>query len=102
MESVVLGLDAGVLDHGSGVRLQTGHRAADVGVYLNDFLDARGHQEWGGDALLDAEEDAVRGGHADGGAAEFDRFEGVFDLEEAAFGREGARRIRLGVEKREL
>jgi hypothetical protein len=29
--------------------------------------------------------------HAYGCGAEFDRFEGVFDLEEAAFGGEGAR-----------
>ena len=30
------------------------------------------------------------GAYADGGGAEFDGFEGVFDLEEAAFGGEGA------------
>ena len=58
-------------------------------IYLHDLLDAASLEEGGGDALLDAEDDALGGGDADGGAAEFDGFEAVFDLEEAAFGREG-------------
>jgi hypothetical protein len=36
---MVLGLDAGMLNHTAGVGLQPGHGAADVGVYLDNFLD---------------------------------------------------------------
>lgn len=56
-----------------------------------DYLfDGGGLEEGGGDALFDAEDDAAAGGDADGRAAELDCFERVFDLEEAAFGGEGA------------
>ena len=61
-----------------------------MSVYFYDLFDAGGFEEGGGDAFLDAEDDAVGGRDADGGAAEFDGFEGVFDLEEAAFGGECA------------
>lgn len=36
---MVLGFDAGVLDHGAGVGLQTGHGAADVGINFDDLFD---------------------------------------------------------------
>ena len=110
MEAVVLALDAGVFDHGARVGLQAGHGAADVGVDFDNLFDGRGLEEGGGDALFDAEEDAMGGGdllesgllggfgvgrrkhlaYADGCGAEFDCFEGVFDLEETAFWGEGA------------
>jgi hypothetical protein len=60
-----------------------------VAVDLDDLLDGGGLEEGGGDALLDAEDDAFGGGDSDGRGAELDGLEGVFDLEEAAFGGEG-------------
>lgn len=90
MESVILACDASVLDHAAGVGLQAGHGAADVAVYLDDLFDGGGFEEGGGHALFDAEDHAFGCGHADCGTAQLDGFEGVFDLEEAAFGREGA------------
>jgi hypothetical protein len=60
-----------------------------VPVDFDDLFDGGGLEEGRGDALLDAEDDALRGGDADGSGAELDGFEGVFDLEEAAFGGEG-------------
>ena len=68
MEAVVLALDAGVFDHGAGVGLQTGHGAADVGVYLDDFFDGRGLEEGGGYALFDAEDDAMGSGDLERGS----------------------------------
>lgn len=62
MEGVVLGFDSGVLDHASGIGLETRHGAADVGVYFYDLFDGRGDKEGGGDALFDAEENAMGGG----------------------------------------
>jgi len=90
VEGVALALDAGVLDHGAGVGLEAAHGAADVAVDLDNLLDRRGLEQGRRDALLDAEDDALGGGDADGGAAELDGLERVLDLEEAAFGREGA------------
>lgn len=89
VEGVALALDAGVLDHAAGVGLQPAHGAADVPVDLDNLLDGRGLEEGGGHALLDAEDHALVGRDADRGGAELDRFEGVLDLEEAAFGGEG-------------
>lgn len=89
VEGVALALDAGVLDHAPGVGLQAGHGAADVAVDLDDLLDGGGLEQGGGDALLDAEDDALVGGDADGRAAQLDGLEGVLDLEEPAFGGEG-------------
>ena len=85
VESVVLRLHASVLDHGAGVGLKTGHGASDVAVDLDDLLNGGGLEECGGDALLDAEDDAAAGCDADGGGSELDGFEGVFNLKEAAF-----------------
>jgi hypothetical protein len=48
-----------MLDHGASVGLETGHGAADVGVDFDDFLNGGGYEERGGDALLNAEENAV-------------------------------------------
>jgi hypothetical protein len=56
MECVGLGFYAGVLDHASGVGLETGHGAADVAVYFYDFFDGGGFEESGGYALFDAED----------------------------------------------
>ncbi len=56
---MVLALDAGMLNHASCVGLQSGHCAADVGVYFDYFFDRGGDEEGGGDALFDAEQDAV-------------------------------------------
>jgi len=61
MESVVLGLDAGVLHHAAGIGLQTRHGAPNVSVDFDDFFDGRGFEEGGGDALFDAEDDTFAG-----------------------------------------
>lgn len=61
-----------------------------MAVDFDNLFDGGGLEEGGGDALFDAEDNAAAGGDADGGAAELDCFERVFDLEEAAFGGEGA------------
>jgi len=90
MERVGLAFDSCVFDHRPGVGLQPGHGAANVPVDFDDLLDRGGFQEGRGYALFHAEDDTFRGGDADRSRAEFDRFEGVFDLEEAAFGGEGA------------
>lgn len=89
VEVVVLALDAGVLNHGAGVGLETRHGTANVAIDFDNLLDRRGLEQRGGDALLDAEDDALGGGDADGRGAELDGLERVFDLEEAAFGGEG-------------
>jgi hypothetical protein len=60
-----------------------------VAVDLDNLLDRGGLEEGRGDALLDAEDDTLGGSDADSGGAELDGLEGVFDLEEAAFGGEG-------------
>lgn len=90
VEGVALALDARVLDHAARISLQPGHGTADVTVDFDDLLDRGGFEERGGHALLDAEDYALRSGDANGGAAKFDGFEGVFDLEEPTFGGEGA------------
>ena len=77
MEAVVLALDAGVFDHGTGVGLQAGHGAADMGIYLDYLFDGGSLEEGGGYALFDAEEDAMRGGNL-----VKDRQEGWTTLEE--------------------
>lgn len=80
-----------------------------MAVYFDDLFDGGGFEEGGGDALFDAEDDAVGGSYLlhrhvswlsevgvwrapypYGGRTKFDGFEGVLYLEEAAFGGEGA------------
>ena len=65
VEGVALALNTGVLNHRSGIGLETGHGAADVAVDLDDFLDRGGLKEGGRHALLDAEDDAFGGCDAD-------------------------------------
>ena len=105
VEGVRLALDTGVLDHGAGVGLETGHGATDVAVDLDNLLNRRRLEEGRGYALLDAEDYALRGGDADGRGAELDGLKGVFDLEETALWGEGvdtsvcgqgAKRLALG------
>lgn len=60
-----------------------------MAVDLDNFLDRGGLEEGGGDTLLNAKDDAFGGCDTDGCRAEFDGFERVFDLKEAAFGGEG-------------
>lgn len=100
-----------MLDHGPGVGLQAGHGAADMAVDFDDFFNRGGFEERTGYALFYADYHAIagsylgewvsRGGifagvglgggsYSDSGRAEFDRLQGVFDLEETALGREGA------------
>lgn len=86
---MALALDAGVLNHGPGVGLETGHGAANVAVDLDNLLDGGGFEEGGGDSLFDSQDNAFGGGDADGGGAELDCFKRVFDLEETTFGGEG-------------
>lgn len=94
VEGVALGLDAGVLDHAAGVGLKARHGAADVAVDLDNLLDRRCLEQGRRDSLLDAQHDTLACSDSDGGAAQLDGLETVFDLEEAAFGREGAARER--------
>jgi hypothetical protein len=79
-----------VLDKCPAVCLKTRDGAANVFVDLNDLLHGACLKKCARHSLLHAEYDALAGLDSDGCAAELDGFEGVFDLEEAAFGREGA------------
>jgi hypothetical protein len=81
-----------VLDECPAVGLETGDSAADVFVNLNNLLHGARLQKRAGHSLLDAEDDTLAGLDSDGCATKLDGFERVFDLEEAAFGREGARK----------
>lgn len=89
VEVVALAFDTGVLNHGSGVSLQTRHGATDVAVDFDNLFDRRRLEKGGGDSLLDTKDDAFRGGDANGRGTELDCFEGVFDLKQATFGGEG-------------
>lgn len=67
MESMVLRLDASVLDHRSCIGLESGHRTSYVAVDFDDLFDGRGLEEGRGHALFDSEDDASARGHADCG-----------------------------------
>lgn len=95
-----------------------------MAIDLDDFLDRGGFEKWTGYALFYADYDAIAGSYlgrvswviffwggvvffcgggdySDSGGAELDCLEGVFDLEETAFGREGTKRrlaLRLEVD----
>ena len=75
------------------VGLKTGDGAANVFVNLNDLLHGARLQERARHSLLHAEDHALARLDADGCAAELDSFQRVLDLEETAFGREGAREL---------
>ena len=70
--------------------LQAGDGAADVLVDLDDLLYRARLQQCARHSFLHAQDDAFARLDADRGGAEFDGFEGVLDLKEAAFGRESA------------
>ena len=72
-EGVVLGGDAGVVDHGACVGSEAGHGAPKVVVDFHDLLDGAGFEEGRLDAFLDGEDDAFGGADADGGRAELRR-----------------------------
>lgn len=105
-ERVVLRRDARMVDHRPCVRREPGHGAPEMRVYLHYLLDRARFEEGRLDALLDGEDDALFGAHADGrrselqgaafsvvcgggtggrrgigrgGGAYFDSFDGVFD-----------------------
>lgn len=61
-----------------------------MSIDLDNFLNRTRFKEGRCDTLLYSQDDTSRGGDADCCRAQLDGFEGVFDLEEAAFGREGA------------
>ena len=81
-----------VLDECPAVGLETGDGAANVFVNLNNLLHGARLQKRAGHSLLHTEDNTLTGLDSDGCAAKLDGFEGVFDLEETAFGREGARK----------
>jgi hypothetical protein len=87
-----------VLDQCPAVCLKTRDGAANVFVDLNNLLHGARLQKCACHSLLHAEDDALAGLNSDGCATELDGFEGVFDLEKAAFGREGARGLLEGDE----
>lgn len=89
VEGVALALYAGVLDHGAGVGLEAGHGAANMAVDLDNLLYRGCLKEGRCDSFLDAENDTLGSGNADGCGAELDGFERVFDLEQTTFGGEG-------------
>jgi hypothetical protein len=82
-----------VLDECPAVCLKTRDGAADVFVDLNNLLHGACLQQCARHSLLHAEYDALAGLDSDGCTAELDGFKGVFDLEETAFGREGAGKL---------
>ena len=85
-----------MLDECPAVGLETGDGAANVFVNLNDLLHGARLQKRAGHSLFHTEDNALTGLDSDGCAAKLDGFEGVFDLEETAFGREGAGRLLEG------
>jgi hypothetical protein len=74
-----------VLDECPAVGLKTRDGAANVFVDLHDLLHGACLQQCACHSLLHAEYDALAGLDSDGGAAQLDGFERVFDLEETAF-----------------
>lgn len=52
-----------MLDHASGVGLESTHGAADVSVYFDDLFDRGGFEESGCNAFFDAEDYAFGGGN---------------------------------------
>jgi hypothetical protein len=60
MECVGLGLDSCVLNHASGIGLETGHGTANVAVYFYNLFDRGGFEEGGGYTLFDAKNYAFR------------------------------------------
>lgn len=82
-----------VLNQSPAVGLQTGDGAADMLVNLNNLLHGAGLQKCARHSLLNAQYDTLAGLDSDRCATELDGFEGVFDLEETAFGREGAKEL---------
>ena len=98
-----------MLNHASGIRLQTAHGTPYVPVDLDDFLDAAGLQQRRRNALMNSQYHAIGSSdlqrlvswspwqshvcaYPDGSSAELYSLERIFDLEETAFGGEGARR----------
>lgn len=52
-----LGFNSCVLNHASGISLETGHGTANVAVYFHDLFDGGRFKEGGGYALFDTEDD---------------------------------------------
>jgi hypothetical protein len=122
VEGMVLGLYSGVLDHGPGVGLETGHGASDVGVDFDDLFDGGSFKEGRGDALLNSDDYsfssgnlcelesysaprgfAVRawwGRYSNCGRSELDGLQRVFDLEQTSLRGEGASEAVRGMRSR--
>ena len=77
MKAVILTLNAGVFDHGASVGLQTGHGAADVGVYFDNLFDGGGLEEGRGHALFDTKEDSMGSGDLEKGLSGDSRRKGT-------------------------
>lgn len=88
-----------MLDECPAVCLKTGDGAANVFVDLHNLLHGARLQKCARHSLLHAEYNALASLDTDGCAAELDGFEGVFDLEKTAFGREGAGDLLEGAER---
>ena len=75
-----------MLDECPAVGLETGNSAADVFINLNNLLHGACLQKCARHSLFHTKDNTLASLDSDGCAAELDGFEGVFDLEEAAFG----------------
>lgn len=93
-KSVALGFEAGLVDEDAGVGVETSEGQADVVIYQADLggSDAGVLQLHGG-LLLAAEDDDAVAFDGDGAGAALDGFEGIFDLEDVAVGREDWRYV---------
>lgn len=79
-----------VLNQCPAVSLQTRDGAADVFVNLNNLLHGARLQKRACHSLLHTKNNTLASLDSDRGTSKLDGLEGVFDLEETAFGREGA------------
>lgn len=68
-----------MLHHRPSIRRKPTHRASNMRINLHNLLDRVRVEQRGLSPLLDGQDDALRGLDPDGGGAELDGFDGVFD-----------------------
>lgn len=67
---------------------QSGNRASDVSVHLYDLLDGGRLHQRGRNPLFDGQNHSFGSADSYGRRTEFDRFDGILDLEQSTLGRE--------------